>query len=342
MRKTLERMRIMQPLYRKTLLLTLFLLIFAAPSFGEAPVRHIVLLPSINYTEYEVWESKYYPVNVLEHKMTDYLASLLRGNPFTDVSVLDGGQAERWMDDPTFRQCTFAVRMELHHVIAKQREVFGSFEKGDVSLRVRIYNPMEAGLIESFVASGKDQRYTFDPGDDQLFLLNTRTSLIDIIYRDGLDFLRLSPSYKGQKMSRPTWAQFSSTPYWQAFKNAIDDVASGIANMKDGELYVIGRIISPTANSTKKNREYIITLGKQDAIAAGDILQVIRGDTYVTVDPENPVVVLSRVIGNVKVIKVMSDQAIVRLVNERKNDPVQLNDLITAPPYGKKKVERLR
>ena len=332
----------MQPLHRRTVSTVILLLLMWAPSFAEAPIRHIVLLPTQNYTEYEVWDSKYYPVNVLEQKMTDYLASLLRDNPFTDVSILNDDQALRWMDDPVFRQCSFAVRMELHRVLAKQRDVFGSFEKGDVSLRVRIYNPMETGLVESFVASGKDQRYTFDPGDDQLFLLNTRTSLIDIIYRDGLDFLRLTPAYKGQKMSRPTWAQFSGTPYWQAFKNAINDVAAGIASIKDGELYVIGRIISPTANSTKKNREYIITLGKENAIAAGDILQVIRGDTYVTVDPENPVVVLSRVIGNVKVIKVMSEQAVVRLVNERAKDPVQLNDLVTAPPYGKKKVERLR
>lgn len=112
--------------------------------------------------------------------------------------------------------------------------------------------------------------------------------------------------------------------------------------MGDGELAVIGRIIAPTANSTRRNREYIITLGRQDALAVGDILQVVRGDTYVTVDPENPVVVLQRVVGNVKVIKTMNEQAIVRLLNEKSQDPVQLNDLVTAPPYGTKKVAPLR
>ncbi len=326
----------------KILFTIFFITILVERASFAAPVRHVVLLPTLNYTEYEVWDSKYYPVNVLEQKMTEYLASLLRDNPFTDVSILDEGQAARWMDDPVFRQCDFAVRMELHSVLAKQREALGSYEKGDVSLRVRIYNPMDTGLMESFVSAGRVARYTFDPGDDRLDLLNTRTSIIDILYKDGLDFLRLTPPYKGQKMSRPTWQQFSSTPYWQAFKNAIDDVAVGIANMRDGEMYVIGRIISPTADSTKRSREYIITLGRQDAIAVGDILQVIRGDTYITVDPENPVVVMSRVIGNVRVVRTMSEQAVVRLLNERKNDPVQLNDLVTAPPYGKKKAAPLR
>ncbi len=325
------------------LLFALLLACFLSVSMSEAAsTRHIVLLPTLNYTEYEIWESKYYPVNVLESKMTEYLASLLRRHPFTDVSILDETQAVRWRDAPYARQGDFAVQMELYSVLAKEREVLGSFEKGDVSLRVRIYSAGDAELETSFTSSGKDQRYTFDPGDDRLYLLNTRTSIINIFYKDGLDFLRLAPPYKGQKMSRPTWQQFSSTPYWQAFKNAITGVAAGIADMRDGELAVIGRIIAPTANSTKRNREYIITLGRRDALAPGDILQVVRGDTYITVDPENPVVVLPRVVGNVRVIKTMNEQAIVRLLNEKTKDPVQLNDLVTAPPYGTKKVAPLR
>ena len=325
-------------------ILFFFLLMMAtctSPLEAASP-RHIVLLPTLNYTEYEIWESKYYPVNVLESKMTEYLASLLRQNPFTDVSILDDSQAQRWMNDPYSRQGAFAVQMELYSVLAKEREVLGSFEKGDVSLRVRIYSAADAELETSYISSGKDQRYTFNPGDDRLYLLNTRTSIIDIFYRNGLDFLRLTPPDKGQKMSRLTWQQFSGTPYWQAFKNAIKGVAVGIADMGDGELAVIGRIIAPTANSTRRNREYIITLGRQDALAVGDILQVVRGDTYITVDPENPVVLLPRVVGNVRVIKTMSEQAVVRLLNENSQNPVQLNDLVTTPPYGTKKVAPLR
>ena len=325
-------------------ILFFFLLMMAtctSPLEAASP-RHIVLLPTLNYTEYEIWESKYYPVNVLESKMTEYLASLLRQNPFTDVSILDDSQAQRWMNDPYSRQGAFAVQMELYSVLAKEREVLGSFEKGDVSLRVRIYSAADAELETSYISSGKDQRYTFNPGDDRLYLLNTRTSIIDIFYRNGLDFLRLTPPEKGQKMSRLTWQQFSGTPYWQAFKNAIKGVAVGIADMRDGELAVIGRIIAPTANSTRRNREYIITLGRQDALAVGDILQVVRGDTYITVDPENPVVVLPGVVGNVRVIRTMSEQAVVRLLNENSQNPVQLNDLVTTPPYGTKKVAPLR
>ncbi|HRV99079.1 MAG TPA: hypothetical protein P5201_10830, partial [Aminobacteriaceae bacterium] len=84
---------------RVFLVLLLIIVAHASPS-EAASARHIVLLPTLNYTEYEIWESKYYPVNVLEQKMTEYLASLLRQNPFTDVSILDDSQAQRWMDDP--------------------------------------------------------------------------------------------------------------------------------------------------------------------------------------------------------------------------------------------------
>jgi hypothetical protein len=333
-------------------LLSVLFLLSAGTLPGEASsIRHVILLPTVNYTGFEVWESKFYPVNVLEQKMTEHLASLLRKDPYTDVSVLDEAQADSWLRNPYGGRADFAVQMELFSVLAKEREVLGTFEKGDVSLRVRIYNAAATDLQSTFTASGKDQRYTFNPGDDRLYFLNAReypvleflqTNLFNRIHQDGLDLLRLTPPDKGQKMSRPTWKQFSGTSYWQAFKNAIDNVAEGIADMGDGELAVVGRIIAPTANSTRRTREYIITLGRRHSLSVGDILQVVRGDTYITVDPENPVVVLPHVVGNVRVIRTMESEAVVRLVNERSNNPVQLNDLVTTSPYGRKKVEPLR
>ena len=320
----------------------LFLLMFVlqtAPS-EAGNIRHIILLPTVNYTDYEIWESKFYPVNVLEQKITEHLAALLRKNPFTDVFTLDEAQAEAWLQNSHGRRGDFAVQMELYSVLAKEREALGTFEKGDVSLRVRIYSDGYADVPTSYIASGKDQRYTFNPGDDRLYFLNALG--LTVFHKDGLDLLRLTPPDKGQKMSRLTWQQFSSTSYWQAFKNAIANVAVGITDMGGGELAIIGRIIAPTAHSTKQAREYIITLGRRHALVVGDILQVVRSDTYVTVDPENPVVILPRVVGNVKVTKVMESEAVVRLINERSNDPVQLNDLVTTSPYGTKKVAPLR
>ncbi|MGI6253874.1 MAG: hypothetical protein ACOYJV_10590, partial [Aminivibrio sp.] len=259
---------------------------------------------------------------MLEKKMTDHLAALLRRDPFAHVSVLDEAAAERWFAGHR-RPDDFAVQMEIFSVMTKEREALGTYERSNISLRIHMYDGNSGKRQDSRIASGKDSRYTFDPGDNRLFFLNVRDypifsifqdNILSEIHKDGLDLLRLTPPDKGQRMSRFTWKQFSSTSHWQAFKNAIADAADGISGGSDEDFAVIGRIIAPTADSTLKRREYIISLGSRDSLAVGDILQVVRGDSYITVDPENPVVILPKVIGNIKVIKLMERESVVVLV----------------------------
>ena len=69
---------------------------------------------------------------------------------------------------------------------------------------------------------------------------------------------------------------------------------------------------------------------------------MVRGDSYITVDPENPVVVVPRVVGNVKVTKLMDSESVVVLINEKSRDPVQLNDLVRASSFGTKKAAPLK
>ena len=90
----------------------------------------------------------------------------------------------------------------------------------------------------------------------------------------------------------------------------------------------IGRIISPTADSKRRRREYIISIGREDALRVGDILDVVRSVIYVTVDPEHPIVVLPKSIGRVKVISVQERNAVVRVVKDNKKEPIQLKDLV--------------
>ena len=349
-------------LLKKAFLFFLILGCVFIPRMAQTAGRKtIFLLPTRNFTEFDIWESKYYPVNVLGQKMTDYLAALLRRDPFTEVRILDEPGAERWFSGARKRG-DFAVRMELFSALVKEREALGTYENAQIHLRVHVYDGGSGNVQDSRIASGKDRRYTFDPGDDRLYFLNAReypilevfqTSILNEIHKDGLDLLRLTPQYKGQKMTRPTWQQFSSTSHWQAFKNAIENTAGGIAGVSvpddgdfggpgGGDFSLLGRIIAPTANSTAKRREYIITLGRKDSLALGDILQVVEGDSYVTVDPENPVIVVPRVKGNVKVTKLMDRESIVVLINEKSKDPVQLNDLVQAFTTGPKKAAPLR
>ena len=60
----------------------------------------------------------------------------------------------------------------------------------------------------------------------------------------------------------------------------------------------------------------------------GEVLDVVRADTYVTVVPSDPVVVLPKIIGKVKVIKLYDDNAIVRVVQDNRKEPVTLKDIV--------------
>ncbi|NLK18806.1 MAG: hypothetical protein GX310_03355, partial [Synergistaceae bacterium] len=209
---------------RAAALLLLFL-VFSRGVPGEASRRTLAILPTLNFTGFEVWESKYYPVNTLEQKMTEYLAALLRQDPLADVRILDEGGAERWFAGGR-RPGDFAVQMEIFSVMVKEREALGTYERSNISLRVHVYDGGSGQRQDSRIATGKDSRFTFDPGDDRLYFLNARDypvfgifqdSILGEIHKDGLDLLRLTPPDKGQKMSRPTWKQFSYTSHWQAF-----------------------------------------------------------------------------------------------------------------------------
>ena len=148
-------------------------------------------------------------------------------------------------------------------------------------------------------------------------------------------------------MSRPTWQQFAGTSHWQAIKNAIKDgyheamAHVSIALKRDyPEMYArgepsfnpyvinVGRIISPTADSKRKKQEYIISIGREDALQVGDVLEIVRSDTYISVDPENPVAVIPKSIGKVKVIRLQERSAVVRVVANNKKEPIQLEDLV--------------
>ena len=333
-----------------SILLALGLMFCMSPYSADAqePRRlSVALFPTENNTDLQVWESKYYPYSILEQKMTEYLATLFYESPLIDVTLLDENGMNRWLSSPR-RAEDMALQMELYGLILKERPVVGTVETGRVSLRIKLFDSVNAEQFATRIAKGKDTRYTFNPGDDKLFWIDTLLVSLPIPFDKGLDILGLTQvPDKGQKMSRPTWVQFSSTSHWQAIKNAINDgyheAMGQVSNAlkrndpdfgEDGEpgfspsFATVGRIISPTAKSTRRRREYIISLGREDAIRVGEILDVVRSDTYVTVDPENPVVVLPQIVGKVKVISVQEKDAVVQVVRDTRKAPIQLKDLV--------------
>ena len=311
----------------------------------------VVIFPTLNSTGMEVWESKYYPYNILEQKMSDYLESLFKRSPLIEVRVLDEAGMNRWLA-ASRRPDDMAVQMELYDAILKEKHIIGTMETGRVRLRLRVFDTAYAKQIATRTVEGRDRRFTLD-SDEDLFWLNAAVLELPIPFEEGLDLFGLTKgSYKGQKMSRPTWAQFQGTSHWQTIKNAIEEaydqsmaqITNALhSNDPDSALFAddnfspsfttMGRILSPTAKSTRRRREYIISLGSQalngaDAVRVGDVLDVVRSDTYVTVVPDEPVVVLPEVIGQVKVIRVYEKNAVVRVVKDNKKEPITLKDIV--------------
>jgi hypothetical protein len=346
---------------KRYLLLTLLFLLFALftvrPLFALEQRRiTVVLFPTENNTDLQVWQSKYYPYSVLEEKMTDYLAALFADSPMTDVVILDENGMNRWLSQP-YRAEDMAFQMELYDALIKERRGgLGARSSGRVYLRLKTFDAVNAERFATRVAVGKDSRYTFGADGEKLFWIDTMVTL-PVPFRDGLDLLGLARADggRGQRMSRPTWSQFSSTSHWQAVKNAVKDAyheAMGQISIalkrNDPDAYAkgeipfnpfainVGRIVSPTATSTRRRREYIISIGREDTLRAGDVLDVVRSDTYVTVDPENPVAVVpqrrGRVrpssIGRVRVLSVQERTAVVLVIKDNRREPIQLNDLV--------------
>ena len=331
--------------------IVILLLSLGVSEAGNTRRISVVIFPTINSTELEIWESKYYPYNVLEQKMSNYLEELCKHSPMIEARVLDEAAMNRWLSGSR-RGDDIAIQLELYSAVMKDRHIVGTIESGKFMVRLRVFDTRNAKELTVRTVKGTDRRFTLDSAED-VFFFDAAIAGLGIPFENGLDLFGLTnQKYKGQKMSRLTWAQFQGTPYWQAMKNAINEayrqsmeqVRNAIrSNDPNAELTArdnfsdsyrtVGRILAPTATATRKRRDYIISLGRYanghlDAVRVGEVLDVIRSDTYVTVDPEYPVAVLPKTIGKVKVIKVYDDNAVVRVIKDNRKEPVTLQDLV--------------
>lgn len=331
--------------------LIILLLSFGVSEAGYTKRISVVIFPTINSTGLEIWESKFYPYNVLEQKMSNYLEELFKRSPMIEARVLDEAAMNRWLSGSR-RGDDMAVQLELYSAVMKDKHVIGTMESGKVLVRLRVFDSRMAKELTVRTVKGTDKRFTLDSAED-IFFVDAAVTGLGIPFENGLDLFGLTnKKYTGQKMSRLTWSQFQNTPYWQAMKNAINEayrqsveqIRNAIrSNDPNAELTAhdnfsdsyrtVGRILAPTSTSTRKRRDYIISLGRfangnLDAVRVGEVLDVIRSDTYITVDPDNPVAILPKTIGKVKVIKVYDDNAIVRVIKDNRKEPVTLQDLV--------------
>ena len=68
--------------WRAGAVLLVLLTLVLSPARGAAAPEprtvSVVIFPTLNTTGLEVWESKYYPYNVLERRMSEYLETLYK------------------------------------------------------------------------------------------------------------------------------------------------------------------------------------------------------------------------------------------------------------------------
>ncbi len=304
----------------------------------------VVIFPAQNSTELEIWESKFYPYDVLTQKMNDYLESMFKRSPFIDVRVLDEAGMNRWLSSSR-RGDDMAVQIELFSSTMHDKHALGNYESGKFLIRLKVFDSARAKQIAVKNVKGTDRRFTLDSQEDILWF-DAAVKGLGRPFRDGLDLFSLTQQKdKGQKMSRPTWAQFNGTTYWAAIKKAIEEsqrqamaqIRNAVRSNDPADNFVsyqtVGRILSPTKDSKRNHRKYIISLGRfakgdQDSVRVGEILDVVRSDTYITVSPEDPVAVIPQSVGKVRVVQVFDDNAIVLVIRSDKKDPVKLNDLV--------------
>ncbi len=343
---------------RKILLGLVFLLaLIASGAFAQVltePGLDIVLLPVINDTEIEVWENKYYPVNVFDQKLTEEFTSLLREYPYSRVKTLTPFEEEVWLKGGSPR-ADLGIKLHLYKLKMTDRQHLGTDRMGYVALRMEIYGGDTRELIYATSVAGEDRRFTLSPGDGRIFYLTHQPESgnfiflrpldflpVNKLFPRGLDFWQLFPNVgdDDQPLSRPLWSSFKRTSYWNAFKKALrksrDSLFEGVSGY-----HMVGRLISPTKDSLSSNpprrRRYIMSLGMVEGAKKGDLLNILRSDRYDTVDPERPIVVLPDNGGLVKVIAVQDHEAVVEVVKESAEAPIKLRDLVVLPLYNPKR-----
>ncbi|MDR1943482.1 MAG: hypothetical protein LBQ19_01535 [Synergistaceae bacterium] len=273
---------------------------------------HIRLVAPIeNNSGFSVWESKYYPGDVLSEKMTDYVFRKMNEVHRVRASRLLMNIPDFWPTEE-FSQSDMIVKINLEEFGHKKKDVIGSKVYWDVVLHAYVYNGATRRLLfDSVVEERADRQYIF--------------------YNDALDS---EPIY---------WEKFEKTAYWPAIRKALDMALAEVFEGYNG-YRVLGRIIakaervdgSLTVSKKTADKLYHINLGREDSVKEGDVLTVTRASSVRTVAPDTPEVHFPQVVGRVRVVFVKERDAIVAIIKESSEAPVELGDAVSMPLAGRR------
>ena len=155
---------------RKILCVFLFLAACGVSHAEQQKRLSVVIFPTINNTELEIWQSKYYPYNVLEEKMSQYLESLYKISPLIDARVLDEAGMNRWLSGSRSGD-DMAVQLEMYSAIMKDKHVIGTATSGRVMIRLRVFDRARVREVSVRNVRGKSSRFTLDDDASVFWLM---------------------------------------------------------------------------------------------------------------------------------------------------------------------------
>jgi hypothetical protein len=267
-----------------------------------------LVTPVANNTEFRVWGSKYYPGDILSEKMSNYMLRRMREIPRVNAERVAGQTPDYWDMAGSSRNDLF-IKVNLEQFDYSKKDTLGSKVHWNFALHIYVYNAAKR-LVYDIVTRETDDRYY-------------------VLYNDVME---RGPIY---------WEKFEKSPYWPALRHAMDEALDDVLAGYNG-YRVVGRIVaraervdgSLSAPKRKTDRIYHIDLGIEDSVMVGDILSVTRASSVRTVAPETPEMHFPQIVGRVRVIFVKGRDAVVEVIKESRDAPIQLGDALSMPLYG--------
>jgi hypothetical protein len=270
-----------------------------------------LVTPIENNSGFRVWESKYYPGDVLSQKMSDYvyrrMKEIHRVNPIRLVSNIP----DFWPTED-FSGKDRILRISLERFDYLKKDTLGSKIYWDVIFHAYVYDGSTRELLFDSVIEESDERQY-------------------VLYQDILD---TEPIY---------WQNFEKSPYWPVMRRALDRVLAEVVDGYNG-YRVVGQIIAKAERvdgslgipKKKQDKIYHVNIGRQDSVQVGDVLSVLRSSSVRTIAPETPELHFPQIIGRVRVISVKDRDAVVEIVKESAEGPIQLGDSVSMPLRGRR------
>lgn len=270
-----------------------------------------IVAPIDNNSGFRVWGSKYYPGDVLAEKMTDHFFRRMREVPRLGVSKVMGSDPEYWAS-AGYTPSDLVVKVALEQFIYDKKDLIGSKVKWDIALRMHVYNAVTKRVVYETIVREKDERQY-------------------VMYNHTLED---KPIY---------WDEFEKSPYWPAICAALDDAFHEVVDGYNG-YRIVGRVVakaervdgSLSVPKKKRDKLYHVNIGREDSVREGDILVITRASSVRTVAPETPEMHFPQIVGRVRVIFIKGQDAVVEIIKESTDAPIQLGDALSAPLYGKR------